>query len=320
MKSYVGIVVVLGLVIPVTIWAGGQRPEDFGLPPNATPVTRAQSGRPVPRERRGLPAQEAKVELMTEGIITVGASQSGTLISLRSDSGSPQKPWEVGDMVTVDQTVAKIRDTVMKAKKTVAAERAASEVEIKYAKASMNRALVDYEAARRNPGNYSASEKLNRDLDYKKTLFQVQKAEKDKYLAGLEAQEIDAELDNFTMVSPIAGEIMEVMKKPGESVRQGDDILKIIDVSRIVVLGSVPIDQLPNIRKGTAVQVRITTKNAARSPVFTDVFSGKVTYIKKEASPLKQTVQVRAVVDNRNKILKAGMNVQMDLLLDSAHR
>ena len=50
------------------------------------------------------------------------------------------------------------------------------------------------------------------------------------------------------------------------------------------------------------------------------MFKGQVTFIKKEVSPLKQTVEVRAVVDNQadangNFILKAGLNVEMDLIL-----
>jgi len=311
MKSYAGIVVVLGLVIPVTIWASGQEARDFAPPVKAAPASNGQSGRgqaPLPRNARGLRVQDPRVELMTERIITVGASQSGMLTSVEFE--------RVGDMVKRDQIVARIRDNVMQAKQEAAMERAASEVEIRYAEAANNVAAVAFFAAKQKPGAYSEAEYRNLELDYKKTKLQIEKARKDKFLAGLEVKEFTAELANFEMVAPISGEVMEVMKKKGESVRQGDDILQIIDVSQIVIWGAIPITELPNVSKGTPVRVRIPGNDG----VFQNVFTGKVTFIKKEVSPLKQTVEVRAVVDNQadangNFILKAGLNVQMDLIL-----
>ncbi len=311
MKSYVGIVVVLGLVIPVTIWGSGQTARDFAPPVNVTPASNAQAGRgqaPLPRNARNLRVQDPRVELMTERIITVGASQSGMLTSV--------EPGRVGDMVQQNQIVARIRDNVMQAKQEAATQRAANEVEIQYAEAANKVAAVAFFAATQKRGAYSEAEYRNLELDYKKTMLQIEKAKKDKFLAGLEVKEFAAELANFEMAAPISGEIMEVMKKTGESVRQGDDILQIIDVSKIVIWGAIPFTELPNVSKGTQVLVRIPGNNG----VFQNVFKGKVTFIKKEVSPLKQTVEVRAVVDNQadangNFILKAGLNVQMDLIL-----
>ncbi len=312
MKSYIKIVIVMGLVIPVTVWAGGQTSRKFAptQPASATRTVQEQGGRLSNRNDQTIPAVKCRVELLKSRIITIGASQTGTLKFV--------EPGEVGLMVEKDKIVAQVKDNVIQERKNAAEKRAANTIEIEYAQATNAVSERKYKTAKDNPNSYPVAERMELALDVKKTLLQITKANRDKELAALELGEIEAEISTYEMQSPISGEVTEVMKKTGESVRQGDDIMRITDVSMIRAIGTVSAEHQPEIRKGMRVRVEILPVKGGRK-IYSNVFNGTITFIDHKVSGTYQTFEVYATIKNQkdkngNYILKERMGTTMKLI------
>lgn len=265
--------------------------------------------------RGQLDLDECRLELSKEKIIMIGASQTGVLESV--------EPGEIGLEVQAGNTVARIRSGVMQAKLEAAKERAKSDIEIRYAKASNAAAKQRYRAALAKRKSYSDAELMNLQLEWKKTELQVEKAQVDRDMQALEQKEIIEELKNYVMTTPVSGEVAQVIKKTGESVRQGEDIMQIIDVSEVMAIGKLPVSELRNVPKGTEVLVHLLANSPAEEPPSDIVFKGKITFIEKVVSRVSQTCDISAKIRNEkdqngNFILKQGMKCRMVVKLNTA--
>lgn len=296
MKSaFASVCVLLPLVIPATA---------FQQQPSSQPPVR--SG-----QRQGvLPVDECRIQLLESRIVMVGASQTGILEYV--------EPGEVGKKVVAQRAVAKIRDKVMQEKLAASLKRAESTVEVRYAKAQRAVSLQKFNESEKKPGSYSVAERVNLRLEVQKSDLQVEKATKDAELQSLEPREIRAELENYIMTAPIGGEVTQVLKQTGESVRQGDDILEITDTSEVKAIGRIPIRFQNQVTKGTEVLVYILGANPGDPAPFDNVFKGKITFLSPRVSRVSQEFEVHATITNqvdrnRNFILKEGMKTRMEV-------
>jgi multidrug resistance efflux pump len=281
----------------------------------------ARFERPAEQQSQGEPGRgqleldECRLELSKEKIIMIGASQTGVLESV--------EPGEIGLAVRAGNTVARIRSDVMKAKLNSAKKRVESDIEIRYAEASNAAAKQRYRAALAKRKSYSDAELMNLQLEWKKTELQIEKAKIDREMQSFEQQEIIEELKNYVMTTPVSGEVAQVIKKTGESVRQGEDIMQIIDVSEIKAIGKLPVSELRNVPKGTKVEVRLLANSPAEEPPSNKVFKGTITFIDKVVSRVSQTCDIHAKIRNEkdrngNFILKQGMKCRMVVKLNTA--
>lgn len=264
-----------------------------------------------------LNVSDCRLELLPKNVIMVGATQTGEILSV--------EPGEVGQMVKAQNIVCRINSAVMEEKLKAAKKRVASDIEIRYAQKSHDVAKAKLDAAKRKRSAYSTAEMMALKLDNDKTQLQIEKAEVDRNIQGLEQGEIEAELRNYVMKAPISGEVTEILKRTGESVRQGEDIMQIIDLSSVRAIGKVPTRFQKLIRKGTKVTVRLASKDPDDPPPFDDVFEGKITFIKPAVSRVSQSFDVYATVINKqdrngNYILKEGMLNRIEIILDSNPR
>lgn len=267
-----------------------------------------------PPQGKAIEVEECRIELLKSRVVTVGASQSGVLEFV--------EPGEVGKEVTSGIVVAKIRDNVLQERLKAAEKRVASDIEIRYAQKSNEVSGAKYNKALQNRASYSDAEMMELKLDFEKTKLQIEKAEVDRTLQGLERGEIAAEIDNYQMAAPISGEVSDVLKQGGESVRQGDDIMQIIDTSEIRAIGRVPTRFQSGVRKGQRVRVMLLPLSPEEPPPFNNVFEGKITYLSPRVSRVSQTFEVYATVQNQrdangNFILKEGMASRMAILMDA---
>lgn len=284
-------------------------------------IAQAQTGEAfAPQQQAGsaqgiLKLDECRVELLKSRIIMVGASQTGVLEYV--------EPGEVGKVVLKDAKVAKIRDEVMQAKLEAARKRVESDIEIRYAQKSHEVATERYRSALKKRESYSPAEMMNLKLEFEKTKLQIEKAEVDRAIQALEQGEIIAELKNYEMTAPISGEVAQILKKTGESVRQGDDIMQIIDTSEIRAIGKLPTKSQALVTKGTRVRIYLLGNSPSDPPPFDNVFEGKITFLDPTVSRVSQTFDIHATVFNQkdrngNFILKQGMRTRMEVLLGSA--
>ena len=162
-----------------------------------------------------------------------------------------------GDQVSKDQLLLKVDDTkeqadllVAQAKLKAAAEKAADEVNIKYAIESEKVAKSTYDrnvySNKLVPGSIPIVQLLELELKVTESTLAIEKARREKVIAGFEAGVAEAEVKAATLAvnkhevkSPIEGVVTDVRKHSGEWVQPSDAVLKIVRLNRIWVEGRV---------------------------------------------------------------------------------
>ena len=103
--------------------------------------------------------------------------------------------------------------------------------------------------------------------------------------------------------------LTKVFKKKGESVRQGDPILEIVNTSRVRVEGYIDASDVKRIQRGTPVQVRLAAHR--NREVSQDSFLGQMMYVDVKVEPVSNKVRVWAEVENRSNLLRDGSTAIM---------
>ncbi|SNR84700.1 RND family efflux transporter, MFP subunit [Methylobacillus rhizosphaerae] len=107
-----------------------------------------------------------------------------------------------------------------------------------------------------------------------------------------------------TLTAPIAGQVIEQNVHTGQRVDMATPLFRIADLSTLWVLIHVPVNQLTNIRHGTAISLGSAG------------IQGKVIAIVRNASRTDQTVQVRAEFRNTGQQFVPGQFVEAQLSLE----
>jgi membrane fusion protein (multidrug efflux system) len=118
-----------------------------------------------------------------------------------------------------------------------------------------------------------------------------------------------ARLDNTLIRAPFSGRVGLRRVSPGTFVDNSTAITTLDDVSQIKLDFSVPETFLTVLAEGMAI--------TARSLVYPDrEFAGSVQSIDTRLDPVSRSVQVRALIPNRESLLKPGMFLTVDLVRD----
>ena len=176
----------------------------------------------------------------------VPAQEAGVLVELKAREGLQV---EAGQMLAqIDVTKTKMEVRVAEGKLAVAKEKAADDINIRYAKAAADVAMAEYEvnaeANRRVPGAVPQTELNRLLLKCKETTLAIDKAKLDMRVAGHEAAvaqaEADAAQENIArrqIKSPLDGVVVELHRHQGEWVQPGDQVLHIVRMDRLWVEG-----------------------------------------------------------------------------------
>jgi len=165
--------------------------------------------------------------------------------------------WELpvreGDRVAKGDLLANVDDREAQAQLRIAEyglnaaqKRAEDMIEEKYARKAAEVAKVDWEqdleANLRHPNAVPEIEIRQKKLAWERSLLQIEKAQKDRELAGLDADtkvaERDAAIVNLekrTIVSPFDGEVVRLLRKESEWVSPGEPILKLARFDKLYV-------------------------------------------------------------------------------------
>lgn len=117
------------------------------------------------------------------------------------------------------------------------------------------------------------------------------------------------ELDACSILAPFSGRVSEVFVHPHESVRQGRDLIEVVDDSKLLANFLIPSSVLPRIKIGQ--EARIQVKETGK-PV-----TGMIRSIEGLVDPTSSTVKVAVLVNNTDGVLRGGMRgsiVLQDLL------
>jgi RND family efflux transporter MFP subunit len=124
------------------------------------------------------------------------------------------------------------------------------------------------------------------------------------------------------ITAPFDGEILEVMKQPGEAVQSLDPVLQMARTDQVRFYGWVPLEAAYRLKKGMIVDVTPSVEGADL-PVEKKRFRGKLVFLGPElssgSSRGKSEVVVKAdILNNTDKELRVGHQAQMTIYIDAS--
>jgi len=126
-----------------------------------------------------------------------------------------------------------------------------------------------------------------------------------QYEAALRSQDIlKQRLKTGFVRSPINGVVDEKYMNRGEMSAPGSPIVNIIDISRVKISAGVPEKYITKDKNGQSVKVTIDVLPGVE-------FDGKINYIAPALQGTSRTFEVEVIINNRDKLLKPGMNANV---------
>jgi multidrug resistance efflux pump len=253
--------------------------------------------------------------------VSVPAQESGPLISVDVQEGQAIDSGQ--QLAAIDDRVAQLRLETASTKRDAATEKANSDIDIRAAQNALEIAereqKTDYGLYQK--GSLPRQEYDRTALQARQAALQLEQAQRDKEAAFKEAQveELNVRAANdsirrHSIVSPVAGNVMELYKQAGEWVNAGDNVMRVARLDQLYVEGILDTAQYnPHDVAGRPVTVvaRLAQGDQAE-------FTGRIVFVSQEK--LSRGVAVRAVVDNREVnghwLLLAMEEVTMRIHLD----
>jgi len=112
--------------------------------------------------------------------------------------------------------------------------------------------------------------------------------------------------ENFPVFATVSGTVSEKLVEEGESVKQGQPLLKITNLNTVWANFDVYENQIDLIKKGQAISI---TTNAYANKTF----PSKVAFIDPVLNTQTRTVILRAVLDNKSGTFKPGMFLEGEI-------
>ena len=205
-------------------------------------------------------------------------------------------------------------DTVSKGQVLLNLADQQQQAEVLKAKANLIGAQVDYnrylKLDQKDPEAISKDE-----LDTKLSQLDQDKAELKLQQAVLAQMAIKAPF-NGVMSAPVAVNTGQYTTEiaPGAYLEAGDAVALITDQNHSVVKYQIPQQDLSQLKLGQGVKLSRTTLAHQKT------ITGKVVYIAPQVIESTQGIMVRALIDNPDGLLKAGMTVDVSQQLQQQHR
>ena len=274
-----------------------------------------------------LPADETVVLpdclLSLDEEVQVPAQEAGVLMKIPVREGRQVTKGEL--LAQIDDVLPRMQRNVAGFKLKVAEKEAGDDIGVRYASAAAKVAEAEYfqaiDANKTFDKTVPQAEVRRLLLKHREMVLSIEKAMKEQVIAALqvqvaeaELQAADANLERHRLVTPLDAEVIEIARREGEWVQEGDTVMRLLRLDRLRVEGYLDAKDydLSEI-KGRPVQVVVTLARGRQ-----EMFSGKVVFVK----PLIQTGDdflVRAEVENRKQgdswILGPGRTAKMTIQL-----
>jgi RND family efflux transporter MFP subunit len=194
---------------------------------------------------------------------------------------------------------------------------AANDVKIRRAQQTLKLARLELmrseEANKELDKVVSATQIEKLKIDVENALLEIEQAEKDLATArrGVEAAKNDLQiaeraLQRRRVAAPIEGVVADVRRNPGEWLKPGETVIRIVRDDRLRAEGFVQVDALTSNLLGRAVTLHFKLPSGATASL-----PGEVTYVSPESNPINRQVRIWAEVDNRAGQLRAGTSAKM---------
>jgi multidrug efflux pump subunit AcrA (membrane-fusion protein) len=278
----------------------------------------------------GLPAgaeeprlQRCLVSFLREGEVKVPAREPGVLVKLAVREGQVVAVGEVLGQIDDDQPQMEKRKAQAEHDQAVA--RAQSDVDIRFAKEASLVARLEWDKAeeshRRAPQSVSEIDRKRLELNWTKSLLQIEQSELEQKLASLTAdsKQVEVEvaskgIERRLVTSPVNGEVDEVFTNLGEWLQPGDPLVRVVRFDTLRVEGYVDSARWdPEQIRDRPVTVTVTLAKDR-----TETFTGRIIHVK-QAVESGGDYRVWAEVENRRErdseiwIMRPGMTATMEI-------
>ncbi len=142
----------------------------------------------------------------------------------------------------------------------------------------------------------------NQKTLYDKTMtseYEYRKAENEMNISKFLLAEATLNLSFCTISAPFAGRVEEIFTREHETVRSGQQLFRIIDDNQLLAVVYIPMAKLEKYKLGAPVKVSLPDQKLTAA--------GKVFEIMPQADPRSGTIQIKALIDNKDGVYTAGM-------------
>lgn len=216
--------------------------------------------------------------LVAPGTVVVRAKSNGTLLNLAVGEGSRVKAGQALGQVDLEELRYRI------------AERNAS---VEAMRAQMEQAERSYKA---NEGLAAKNFIAQTALDTSRAAYESARANWNAAKAQLDTSQVT--MRQAALVAPINGIVAKRHALPGEKLAAEQQILTIVDLSRLELAGLVGTHEVSRLQPGMAVQVQV---EGVDQPV-----EARIARIAPAAEPGTRSIGVTLVVDNPKELYRAG--------------
>lgn len=113
-------------------------------------------------------------------------------------------------------------------------------------------------------------------------------------------QQMRSQLGKTIITAPFSGVVDDVMSDPGQVVTPGQTpIIRLVNLSHMYVKASIPETYLKNIKKGTQVNVRLTS--------IGEDFTGIVRQVSNFINPNNRSFEIQVEIPNKNGLVKPNL-------------
>lgn len=184
-----------------------------------------------------------------------------------------------------------------------------SEVNLKYAKASLQVAEQKFAEANAKSDSYSAAELTNLELELRKAQLKVEQVEFQREIARIQLASSNERLNTCTIRAPHDGRVTDLLVRPGEVLQPGQAAFEVSDLGQLRAVFRVPAASADGLRVGQCV--RFVPKHSKSPTLF-----GRITFRSSDLNPVTQEIECHAVLDNPHERIRSGQAGSL-LVLDA---
>jgi len=200
---------------------------------------------------------------------------------------------EEGEAVTKGTVLVRLRSEELEAKRAQA-EAAIAEAEARFKNVGINLKRIE--------SLYQKKAATRKELDDIRTAFAA--AEARRKAAVKMKEEVDGLLRYTALSAPFDGVVARKMVDVGDLASPGRPVMIVDNLSRVKVVAKVPEGEINSVAVGMAINVEVGSLGKDGRP---NTRPGKISQIVPSTEPGSRQFDVKVVLDNRDRKLKAGM-------------
>ena len=302
----------------------------------STSVRAADQGRNPPSTKRGAAARELKqipadpgaanlkFEPLPDGAIELHhcelefeqSTMVGTNTGIYGAITVKEYLVQLGDKVKAGDIIGRLDDRELRGRYVVLEETANNDINVRVAESRLKESLNNLKRIEnlrlRNKSFLSDAEYERTRLDSETVRLLADQAKHLFKVAKLECLEVKAQLSNREVRSPHDGTLVEILKKPGESVNINEPMFQVVNTEVLRVTGYANLEHLNKVAAGQMVEIYPEVDSFDPAPSKALIGSvGKVIFVDRRVDPKTRTFKIIARAEGANENLSSGMEARM---------